>query len=154
MVRRLLPLCTIVALACGGHPAAVTPVPQTMDLALNQFLSAVKANDLRRMGSLMGTAEKGPWIEWEKPEILNKRLSVIQKYLAFTGYRVVEGPITSQTVPNVRTYRVELQRDQCSHVQPIDLVQARRGGWLVVDVHLESAPNPVVGCQPPPGTRP
>jgi len=40
-------------------------------------------------------------------------------------------------------------------VQPIELAQVRRGGWLVYDVHLESAGGAGSPCKPTaPGTRP
>ena len=39
------------------------------------------------------------------------------------------------------------------HVQPIDLMRTRSGGWLVFDVHLEASSNPAGPCQPS-GNRP
>jgi hypothetical protein len=45
----------------------------------------------------------------------------------------------------LRTYQVELKRDKCPHIQPIDIIRAK-GGWLVFDVHLESAKTIEQGC--------
>ena len=73
-----------------------------------------------------------------------------------TQLRVTEGMHSAPSPDKLRTFRVELQRDQCTRVVPIDLVRAKSGGWLVWDVHLEAAGNPRSGCQPPApgGTRP
>ncbi len=129
-------------------------MPQSMNDALAQFFTAVKANDLAHMGHLWGT-ERGPAADWMKPDELKERLTVIQKYLAHVGYRVVEGPLPVPGRDNRRAYRVELQRERCNVVLPIDLVRSKHGGWLVYDVHLESAGNPAAPCPAKsPGTRP
>lgn len=49
-------------------------------------------------------------------------------------------------------FRVELQRPQCTRVMPMDLIRTG-GGWVVFDVHLEAAGNPMLACQPGGGTR-
>lgn len=148
MIRRLLVLAVAASLGCSGRSGQPVPLPQSMSETLTRFLAAVKANDLNRMGDLWGT-ERGPATEWMAAEVLRRRLTVIQKYLSHTGYRVVEGPLTPPGQGSaLRTYRVELQREGCNRVVPIDLVQTRRGGWIVYDVHLESAGNPGVACQP------
>jgi len=46
-------LATVLALGCGGR-ASQTPVPQTLSQALDQFLGAVKANDLN-LASYLGS---------------------------------------------------------------------------------------------------
>ena len=145
-MRRLAVLITLGGLACGGAPPG-PPSPQAMSETLAQFLTAVKANDLDRMGRLWGT-ERGPAAEWMNATELKQRLSVIQKYLVHAGYRVVQGPLAVTSVDNRRTFRVELQRERCNRVLPIDLVRTKRGGWLVFDVHLENAGNPMAACLP------
>lgn len=124
-----------------------------MNESVSQFLSAVKANDLRRMGELWGT-ERGPAAQNMNADVLRQRLTVIQKYLDHSGYRIIEGPLAVPNNPDLRTFRVELQRAACNQVIPIDVVQTRSGGWLVYDVHLETA-TPNARCQPAgTGTRP
>src|SRR6266700_2074666 len=77
-------------LACaGGGPQ--TPAPPSPQQALEQFMTAVKARDLDRMGDLWGS-ERGPAASWMKPDDLKKRLTVFQIYLNHVGYRVLEGP--------------------------------------------------------------
>jgi hypothetical protein len=136
-----------VAGACGGGSAPQTPVPQSVNAALEQFLAAVKANDLSRMGGLWGT-DRGPAAQWMKGEELRQRLAVIQKYLDHVGYRIIEGPLVVPNRNDLRTFRVDLQRGRCNQVVPIDVVRTRSGGWLVYDVHLEAAGTPNARCQP------
>jgi hypothetical protein len=140
-------LLTAGVTACGSNPGTGKPLPQSMNESLAQFLAAVKANDQRRMGELWGT-ERGPAAGSMNRDVLRQRLTVIQKYLDHRGYRIIEGPLAIAGRDDLRSYRVELQRTNCSQVLPIDVVRTRSGGWLVYDVHLESAGNPVGRCQP------
>lgn len=118
-----------------------------MQQTLEQFMAAVKANDLQRMGQLWGS-ERGPADSYMKGDYLRRSLTVFQIYLNHTGYRVVEGPLTVPGKDKVRTFRVELQRPSgCSVVLPIDLVHANSGSWLVNDIHLEAAGNPAASCK-------
>lgn len=149
----VLPLLLAGMAACSHNAGPGTPVPQSMNESVTQFLAAVKANDLKRMGELWGT-ERGPASQSMNPEELRRRITVIQKYLDHTGYRVIEGPLLVAGRDELRTYRVELQRANCNQVLPIDVVRTRSGGWLVYDVHLEAA-TPNSRCQPAgTGTRP
>jgi len=144
---RLAVLVALASLACGSGGSR-TPAPQSLNETLAQFMSAVKANDLKRMGALWGT-ERGPAGAWMKAEEMNQRLAVIQRYLNHAGYRVVEGPLPVPAQDNQRSFRVELQRSNgCNVVLPIDLIRARSGTWLVLDVHLDVAGNPAAGCKP------
>ena len=152
MTQRLVPLLLAALAACGGgSPApAATPSPATPADALAGFLDAVRQNDLSRMGHLWGS-ERGPAAGWMAAEELNKRVAVIQKYLLHGGYRVVEGPMPVPGESRRMAFRVELRRDECVHVQAIDVVRVDRGGWVVQDVHLGEARSPVQAC--PPGTE-
>lgn len=148
MKRRLALLLFLLAgaTACGGGPGPGAPVPQSMNESVAQFLAAVKSNDQKRMGELWGT-ERGPAARSMNADVLHQRLTVIQKYLDHTGYRIIEGPLLVPGRDDLRTYRVELQRTNCNQVLPIDVVRTRSGGWLVYDVHLESAGTPAGRCQ-------
>lgn len=155
MKRRLaVQLVLLAALtACTKGPGPGAPIPQSMNASVTQFLAAVKANDLKRMGELWGT-ERGPAAASMNPDVLRQRLTVIQKYLDHTGYRVIEGPLLVPGHDELRTYRVELQRTNCNQVLPMDVVKTKSGGWLVYDVHLESAGSPSGRCPQGVGTRP
>jgi hypothetical protein len=124
-----------------------------MEAAVNGFLAAVKANNLNRMGQLWGT-DKGPAATTMESVELTQRLTVIQKYLDHSGYRVIEGPTAVPGNQRLRTFRVELQRSNCTRVVPIDIIFSRNGSWIVYDVHLEAAGNPALACPPATGTRP
>src|SRR5947208_2326845 len=89
---RLTVLVALGTLACGGGPGPGKPVPQSPQETLAQFMSAVKANDLLRMGTLWGS-DRGPAADWMKGNELKERLTVIQKYLAHAGHRVVEAAL-------------------------------------------------------------
>ena len=106
MRPRLTVLVALGTLACGGGPGPGKPVPQSPQETLAQFMSAVKANDLLRMGTLWGS-DRGPAADWMKGNELKERLTVIQKYLAHAGYRVVEGPLREPGHDDTQTFRVE-----------------------------------------------
>jgi hypothetical protein len=146
-MRRLAMLAALGSLGCGSRPSALTPQPQTPNAAVVQFLAAVKARDLTGMGRLWGDKD-GPLRGRLADSVLTKRLTIMQIYLAHDGYRILEGPNAVPGRADAVTFRVELQRAQCNQVQPLDLVHTRRGGWLVNDVHLETAGNPASACKP------
>lgn len=152
-MRRLALLALVAGVGCGGGRPPAEAAPQSVTASLAEFMAAVKANDLTRMGALWGT-ERGPATGWMKEDQLRMRLTVIQRYLMHAGYRVVEGPLSPPGAGSTKsTVRIELQRPRCNVVLPIDLVRTRGGGWLVYDVHLESAGNPAAACGPRrPGT--
>lgn len=163
MTRRLAFLLACITVACG-HPQRPAPLAApTPNEALARFLDAVKANDINRMGNLWGT-EHGPAAGRMNPQSMSQRLSVLQRYLAHSGYRVVDGPIATQlsgsdtenapSLDRLRTFHVDLDQDQCHRVAQIDVVRTDSGGWLVWLVHLDTLRNPRSGCQQaPPGTR-
>lgn len=155
---RVLGLIAVLAgVGCGGGPPPAGPAPQSVDTALSEFMAAVKAHDITRMATLWGTP-RGPAAQWMDREPMRQRLTVIQKYLMHIGYRVLETtagpPVKGTDGGATRTMRIELQRQGCNSVMPIDLVRSRAGGWLVYDVHLESAGNPARCARGASGTQP
>jgi len=141
-------LVALGVLACGGPGGGrQTPAPQSPQQALDQFMAAVKAKDLDRMGDLWGS-ERGSAVGWMKPDDLKKRLTVFQIYLNHVGYRVLEGPTAVTGQDRMQQFRVELQRpNSCTVVFPIQMVHARSGAWLVNAVDLASLPNPADACK-------
>jgi len=153
-MRRLTVLLTVLGMGCGGAGGgSQAPVPATMSGAVGEFLEAARTNDIHKMGRVWGT-ERGPAAEWMQDSTLQMRMAIVQRYMSASGYRIVEGPLVVPGHPDRRLFRVELQRSQCLHIQPIELVQARRGGWLVFDVHLESANETGTCPARSPGTKP
>lgn len=152
MTRRLAVHVAILAAACGGGAAPAPPGPATAADAVAGFLDAVRLADIKTMAEFWGD-ERGAAAAWMAPDELDKRLAVVQRYLDHTAYRVVEGPVPVRGDPKRVSFRVELRRGDCVQVQPIDLVRARQGGWVIQDVHLEAARSPTTACSPaPPGT--
>jgi hypothetical protein len=148
-MRRLVALVSVLGIACGGHRTQI-PAPATMDDVIKQFFDAVQTRDVQRMGRLWGTA-RGPAAEWMPDSVLIMRMTIVQRYLTANGYRIIEGPLTVPGTTERKIYRVELQRPDCNHVQPIELIHVKQGGWLIYDVHLESAAGAGVQCPPKPG---
>ena len=147
MRPRLTVLVALGSLACGGGAGPGKLAPQSPQETLAQFMAAVKDNNLGRMGALWGS-ERGPATNWMKSDELRERLSVVQKYVDHVGYRVIEGPLPVSGHDNVKTFRVELQRQGgCTVVFPMDLVRTKSGGWVVNDVHLGSIPTPGTACR-------
>ncbi|HVH10574.1 MAG TPA: hypothetical protein VM736_12330 [Gemmatimonadales bacterium] len=147
MRPRLTALVVLGTLACGGR-ASQTPVPVTPQQTLGEFMAAVKANDLDRMGQLWG-GERGAAAGYMKKEYLHQSLTVLQIYLNHLTYRVIEGPLAVSGNDRLRTFRVELQRPTgCIVILPIDVMHGNGGTWLVNDVHLEAAGNPAGPCKP------
>jgi hypothetical protein len=144
-MNRRASLLLLLSIAACGHARVAGPAPTSVSDALTLFLGAVKSNDLTAMGKVWGT-ERGPAVTWMKPEEMKERLSVIQKYLDHSGYRIVDGPSGDARTPDQQTFHVELQRQNCNVVVPIDLVRTHTGGWIVKDPHLEAAGNPAKPC--------
>src|SRR5881296_2189201 len=89
---RLAVLVALGSLACGGGPGPGKAAPQSPQQALADFMAAVKANDLTRMGTLFGS-DRGPASSFQDAGYLKNQLTTIQIYLNHTGYRVIEGPL-------------------------------------------------------------
>src|SRR2546430_14678591 len=75
---RLTVLVALGSLACGGGAGPGKVAPQSPQQTLAQFMSAVKDNNLGRMGALWGS-ERGPPTNWMKSDQLPGRLSAGQK---------------------------------------------------------------------------
>src|SRR5215467_14234074 len=74
---RLTMLVAMGTIACGGGVGPGKSVPQSSPQeTLAQFMTAVKANDLPRMGTLWGS-DRGPAAGWMKSDVLKERLTVI-----------------------------------------------------------------------------
>src|SRR5438309_495485 len=140
-------LVALASLACGGGAGPGKLAPQSPQETLAQFMSAVKENNISRMGTLWGS-ERGPATNWMKSDQLRERLAVLQIYLNHVGYRVVEGPLPVPNKEDRRLLRVELQRStSCTVVVPIELARTKEGRWLVVGTDLASIPNPAAACK-------
>src|SRR5213595_2040901 len=142
---RLTVLVALGCLACGGGAGPGKLAPQSPQETLAQFMSAVKDNNIERMGTLWGS-ERGPATSWMKSDQLRERLTVVQKYVDHAGYRVIEGPLAVPGHDNLKSFRVELQRQGgCTVVFPVDLVRTKSGGWVGDGVPAVSEGNVSAG---------
>ena len=80
MTRRLAVSLACSLAACGGPQRPATLVPQSPNEALKQFMEAVNANDLTRMGNLFGS-DRGPASSFQDAGYLRNQLTTIQIYL-------------------------------------------------------------------------
>lgn len=148
LTRLLAGLIIVAALAgCGGRSAAPA-APSDPTTTLSEFLDAVKGNDLAAMARLFGTVDGPAAATTDDSEALRKTLVVIQRYLAHDSYRVVGPTDPSPTGRGTRlAFTVEITRPtRCVVSLPIELVRARDGNWLVLNVNLDQAGNPARPC--------
>jgi hypothetical protein len=144
-VTRWMIVTTAVALlgaGCSRGPAGSGPIPQDPALVVDQFLAAVKANDIATMGTLWGT-KRGPASRTMARDDREKRLTVIQSYLAHESYAIVR--TDPGAASDERVVRVQLTRLGCTPVVPFTVVRYR-AGWLVSDIDLGAAGNPRRSC--------
>src|SRR2546423_15189842 len=104
---RLTVLVALGSLACGGGAAPGKVAPQSPQETLAQFMSAVKDNNISRMGTLWGS-ERGPATNWMKSDQLRERLTVVQRDVDHAGYRVIEGPLVGPGHDNMNGFRCGL----------------------------------------------
>jgi len=136
--------------ACGKKEAVTWAVPSDPDAAVVSFLGAVRAEDLDAMGQLWGTSD-GPAYDRMDREELEQRLTVMMVYLEHEEYSIVSG-VRDPTVALRRGERLvtaRLTRRGCTPMVPFT-VTPYQDGWLVRDVRLEAAGNPVRTCPTPP----
>jgi hypothetical protein len=131
---------------CAGKQAPAGTLPDSPTAVVQRFLEAVRQNDVATMGRLWGDAGKGPANAWFKPpDELQKRLMVIRSILVYEKYALDPIGVLPGTAEGQRIVRVHLTRNKCEPVVPFT-VAPYRGGWLVVDIDLAAAGNPVRVC--------
>lgn len=145
-VRKFILTSTLVfsAVACATAPAS-RPASGTMGsggvsgalaprLAVDAFLDAVRVEDIQAMGALFGTSRGALRDTGGSPSNeLEKRLIILQCYLAHDSYRIVsEGPGDGAS----RMIRVELTRGNMKRQPALFAVQGPAGRWYVENVEL------------------
>ncbi len=144
-MRRSIPTLALALIigACGGKDTTTVPTPIDPESAIQGFMGAVRAQDLRGMANLWGTS-KGPASKTMKSEELRRRLSVIQVYLVHDSFEILPA-IVSTTDGGKRDFVVRITRRGCTPSIPFSLVRYG-GGWLVNSVDLAAAGNPAREC--------
>lgn len=133
---------TLITVACGGRGGSV-PAPSDPEITVREFMNAVRANRLRTMGALWGTA-RGPAAGSMPAAELEQRLTVMRIYLEHERYELVPD---SDAVGSGgrRVLRLRLFRKGCTSVVPFTLVRYR-DGWLISEIDLAAAGNPARIC--------
>lgn len=149
--RRFLGVISLLA-ACGSSTAADPARPAgpatSADGAVRGFLKGVTDSNLTAMATHWGGAG-GPAIRTNQPPDWEKRMVVMQAYLAKADYRIVSD-VGAGTDAATRSLSVELRRPECVRVVPFTVIRAADGSWLVNQVDLASAGSPVKPCPGPP----
>lgn len=148
--RRLLALISLLA-ACGGTAASdpARPIGPAMsaEAAVRAFLKGVADSNVAAMGTYWGGAA-GPASRTNQPPDWEKRMVVMQAYLAKADYRVVSD-VGSGTDEASRSLSVELRRPECVRLVPFVVIRTADGSWVVNQVDLASAGSPVKPCPSP-----
>lgn len=136
---------TLAVAACGSRPPRSFTIPVDPEVTVSRFMGAVEANNLVAMAQLWGTAS-GPALEEMDRADLQKRLFVMQTYLAHDEYEVFAVMTGFLVDEKNRAYQIRLTRAGCVHDVPFELVRVD-GGWLVSNVDLAQAGNPARSCE-------
>lgn len=146
MIKRRWYAAALLLLACGGSakPGEVRPAT-TATSAVQGFMQAVADSDLAKMATLWGTA-KGPAAKTRTPSDYERRIAVMQAYLANDDYRILgdapEGLATRHAV------QVQLRRQACTYTVPFTVIQLADTHWIVNEIDLTAAGNPKRPCSP------
>lgn len=125
----------LLALAAACHPSSRGPLTgaPTPRTAVEQFLGAVRAQDLQAMSTVWGTS-KGPARDQMQRDQLEKRELLMMCYLTHDRYQVL-GEVPTET--SHRTLRVELTRGTTSRVTTFITVPGPSDRWYVESADLK-----------------
>lgn len=111
----------------GGLTGA--PAPQ---IAAEQFLRAVKANDLQAMSTVWGT-QNGPVRETMERTSMEKREIILVCYLTHDTARIIG---EAQGQQGRRDIRVELKRGNLTRQTTLYAIRGPRDRWYVENVDI------------------
>jgi len=144
-VKKLL-LAVLVLSACShsttttttgpGAPRTTTgpqiPGAPSPRLAVEEFLTAVRGQDLQAMSAVFGTSH-GPSRDNMDREQLEKRLIILQCYFMHDKYRILsEGPGESSH----RVFTVELTRGRLTRTPHFYTIQGPSNRWFVDNMEI------------------
>ncbi len=132
MKRSIIALVAVLV-ACAprtGGPLTGAPAPRP---AVEQFLAAVRAQDLQAMSIIWGTA-KGPTRDQIERRELEKRELIMQCMFAHDRFRIL-GENAGQA--GRRVFRVELGRGNIVRVTNFTTIQGPSERWYVESADIE-----------------
>jgi hypothetical protein len=101
-------------------------------MAVEQFLAAVRAQDLQAMSVVFGT-KNGPSRDNMNREELEKRLIIIQCYFNHDKYRIL-GDLPGEN--GERVFNVELTRGSLTRTPKFYTIQGPQGRWFVDNMEI------------------
>jgi len=143
--RRWITAAALVAACGGGSGAGQVQPSNTASAAVESFMRAVADSNLAAMASLWGTA-KGPAAKTKQPPDYERRIVVMQSYLANDDWRVESD--APEGSGGQHTVQVQLRRQACTWTIPFGVIQLSDRSWLVNQIDLTAAGNPARSCNP------
>lgn len=132
-MKRSLVAMILVLAACGpktGGALTGAPAPR---VAVEQFLAAVRAQDLQAMSVIWGS-EKGPARDLIARQELEKRELIMQCMLAHDRFRILNESVGTD---GKQIYRVELRRGPVVRATNFTSVKGPSDRWYVESADLE-----------------
>lgn len=136
MSKWIVMVALVLVAACGRKPApgASLTGAAAPRLAVEQFLAAVKAQDLQAMSVVWGTA-KGPARDQLERTELEKREIIMQACYDHDSFRVLEeGPAPD----GERAVRVEITRARKTATPTFLMVKGPSDRWYVRDAGINA----------------
>jgi len=132
-VKRLAFAFITILVACGPKTGGALPGAPAPRTAVEQFLAAIRAQDLQAMSVIWGS-EKGPARDLIERQELEKRELIMQCMLSHDRFRILsEGP----GADGARVFRVELRRGALTRATNFISVQGPSDRWYVSSADLE-----------------
>ncbi|HVB30434.1 MAG TPA: hypothetical protein VNE60_02790 [Gemmatimonadaceae bacterium] len=120
-----------------GNPAPLVPSNDTgalnPDAAVNQFMAAVKAEDLQAMGAIWGTPD-GPARDQMSQDVLQQRELIMLCYLKHDSYKILGD---APSMDNTRALSVDVTRKERTHATTFTAVRGKNGRWYVEAVDIQ-----------------
>lgn len=138
-MKRMQVLAAVALLAgCGSGgsataSAAASPGPV---LAVERFLQAANANDLKTMAQLFGTADK-TIVELEGESTAEQRMHVLASLLRHDDFMVRGQETVPGRIHDATTLMVELEQGGRRVVVPHLVVRKNGGGWIIEKIDVE-----------------
>jgi hypothetical protein len=147
VIKRRWCAAALALAACGGGaaaPGAVKPTA-TPSAVVQSFLQAAADSNVTKMATLWGTS-RGPASETHTPADWERRVAVMQAYLAADDFRITgDAPDGSESRHAVQA---ELRRQACTFTIPFTVIQLSNREWLINQVDVGAAGNPKRPCRP------
>jgi hypothetical protein len=137
--------------ACGGGTGTQATAPlASAEAAVREFVAAATDRKIASMVQSWGTANGAAAVTGQ-PAQWEQRLRVVQVYLRGGTWRVLNS--TQGTgAEDTRVVLMQFTRGDCVKSIPFGTIRTARGGWLVAEVDVSAAGNPVNPCPAPPST--